>query len=196
MNVQSLHVCLAVLMLKCIVAESFTIPITVSTEDLSPFVSPLNADYDVSCKLKPKSAKCGVDVDNAETTMCKSSWWACQGTASACFSRAIVDIQANLAECGCTNNDQISNDQLPVHLKTLAELAQLIGDDVTDGSFSSQMELVANVAVQKSRYCVFDIAAFSRLTNMMQTCTEIVDSSKSGPAASTVVLPTIPSLSQ
>jgi hypothetical protein len=128
---------------------------------------------------------CGSASGSAGSTGTKAS-----NSTDQCFGKFAMDLQTNLDECTCAGDAQ----ELPPHVAKLEAVVRLLGAmDITPevtskltqraasvlggansapsdepSSFDALMEVVANVAMQKARHCVFDVEAFNIFTRMQR----------------------------
>lgn len=123
------------------------------------------------CSLKDDAMKLGM-----------SSWWHCDGPSSACYARVLKDMQRNLDSKGCANKDCYAP-MVPTNIEVLRKLGERFwpvskdeagtSPNSTSTAFTPYMELLANVAVQKSRFCRIDfdiVALLAELVAASQPC--------------------------
>jgi len=143
---------------------------TPSQDPNGPGVYPVDDESELVCTLQRRGASCGVEENHfLSTQLNKGSWWTCtKGNPKDCLAALVIDLQANLDACTCEQQDPA----LPASLKTLEALSrtdQIMQQGQKD-QFTPGMELLANVLIQKARFCVFDVGAFSKLTQTTNSC--------------------------
>lgn len=103
----------------------------------------------------------------------KTSWWVCSGCAETCLLKVITDVEMNLSSkmCACPCSRRPA---LPAQIHSLQSLSKSIRprrktqQQVTSIlPFDEEMELLANIIVQKSRYCIFDAESYGRLISLI-----------------------------
>lgn len=105
-----------------------------------------------------------------------TSWWHCDGPAISCLAQAMLDVQMNLGSANCTKSDCFPPN-VPANIDVLRDLgkkywpeeAKVAGATPENKtiSFTPYMELLANILVQKSRFCRIDIDVMTHLTELV-----------------------------
>ncbi|PJF18348.1 pH-response regulator protein palI/RIM9 [Paramicrosporidium saccamoebae] len=133
---------------------------------------PLNATHEIKCTVMQRGS-CEKVQQEIQTTMGRTSWWHCSGDLYTCLSRLDRDMRSNLLEC----KSICSQHALPEHLSNLRALvlksSTLEGDSTCTMGFTTAMELLANVLVQKSRFCHFDIELYARLIDQVDKASKM-----------------------
>lgn len=115
----------------------------------------------------------------------RTSWWSCRGCAPTCFGKVAADVELNLAAayCRCPCEGRAS---YPAEISTFENLlnglrannldiAMQAQENPLTQPFDEQMELVANILIQKSRYCVFDLGSFHLLYSLIYNVNPLSD---------------------
>jgi hypothetical protein len=121
------------------------------------------------------STSCKYNMDKAmEIGM--SSWWHCEGPASSCLAQALLDVQQNLNSVNCSRFDCFPP-HTPSNIEVLRELGKRYWPQEAKGAgsvpdettcfFTPYMELLANILVQKSRFCRMDIDVAAHLAELV-----------------------------
>lgn len=119
---------------------------------------------------------CPLNQDDPRLELGKSTWWHCDGSAISCFAKLMNDTHTNLANPNCTNATCFTP-HVPTNIKVLADLADKYwpkerdqagrSPETTTISFTPFMELLANLIIQKSRWCRVDMDAVAHLSNLV-----------------------------
>lgn len=134
------------------------------------------------------NSTCKYNMDKA-TEIGMSSWWHCEGPAASCLAQALLDVQQNLNSVNCSKFDCFPP-HTPSNIDVLRELGKKywpeesktdgLGPEHTTCFFTPYMELLANILVQKSRFCRMDIDVAAHLAELVAAslpCTSCLNNS-------------------
>lgn len=152
--------------------------IRVGDTESYPHTTPYNETHAIVSRLEqllPDSCPHLCDIE--QISLDRSSWWHCTGNVTSCYSRLNHDLHDNLSSKECSG-EGCFDITLPGHIASLKGLAERIMsvDDCTEASkisqctfkFTEPMELLANIVIQKSRYCRFDAYMYDNLTRLVK----------------------------
>lgn len=137
-----------------------------------------NSTHELRCELV--RGTCHEVQREIEFTLQRSTWWHCRtnSTTSAngtdtCSSRFHIDLMKNLFSAECISGTCF-NHSVPAYIGSLREsalklytvdsasLLQCTGQGVDD-----TVELMANVVMQKARFCRFDMDMYAKMTDLI-----------------------------
>jgi hypothetical protein len=105
-----------------------------------------------------------------------TSWWHCDGPAISCLAQAMLDVQLNLNSANCTKAGCFPPN-VPSNINVLRDLGKKYWPDEAKVAgaapetktiiFTPYMELLANILVQKSRFCRIDFDVLTHLTELV-----------------------------
>lgn len=136
-----------------------------------PHLTPLNATHSLRCEVVTGLGKCQNLSKELDKTISRSTWWHCDGNLIKCLRRFDQDILTNLRLGECSGGG-CPNPTVPAHFVSLRNLAKRMltslpldssGPGACRLRFGEELELIANVVVQKSRFCRFDIDLFGNM---------------------------------
>jgi hypothetical protein len=121
---------------------------------------------DASCKLK----------NDPVLMMAATSYWHCEGPSVGCLARVMLDVQANINAADCYQKS-CTIPTIPKSIGALRDLAQKTwqneidkaasGPDEITEKWTNYMNLLANVVIQKSRFCRVDFDVLAHLSEMV-----------------------------
>lgn len=137
-----------------------------------------NSTHELRCELVRSG--CHEVQREIEFTLQRSTWWHCRATSTlsanetdTCSSRFHSDLMKNLFSAECISGTCF-NHSVPAYIGSLREsalklytvdsasLLQCTGQGVDD-----TLELMANVVIQKARFCRFDMDMYTKMTDLM-----------------------------
>ncbi len=161
-----------------VVIEASSLPTTVGNVS-----TPLEESMsDSSPYLKSDGASIAASDEDDEQGS-RTSWWECTGDAAECFAKLTKDIRMNMAQDSCSICRLRTRP--PSSVASLERLSKRLQGSSCGGSrgasisatsgslqFDEDMQLIANVLIQKSRYCVLDMASLAALVGRVAASSE------------------------
>jgi len=105
-----------------------------------------------------------------------TSWWHCEGPSMSCLAQCMLDIQQNLNSPNCSSFDCFPPN-IPANIQVLRDLGKKFWPDESQAAgaspqntttqFTPYMELLANVLIQKARFCRIDFDVLTHLTEIV-----------------------------
>lgn len=149
-----------------------------STASRFPQSTAYNSTHSLQCELVRSG--CGEMRHEIEFTLQRSTWWHCSANAtmsanstSSCNDRFHADLMENLFSAECTSGNCF-NHSVPAYIGSLRDSAMKLYTvdsasllQCTSQGVGDTIELMANVIMQKARFCRFDMDMYVKMTDLV-----------------------------